>query len=123
MTRSVRSNPVLPTCSGSDAWWRRNAYKRLRQHDRLALRRDGAEAMFGLPNEFGEYDESPAGMAASLGEFARTGLVNILGGCCGTTPAHIKAIADAVKDVPPRVVPKAESKLRLSGLEPFELVA
>jgi 5-methyltetrahydrofolate--homocysteine methyltransferase len=77
----------------------------------------------GLPNEFGEYDESPEGMAASLGEFARTGLVNILGGCCGTTPAHIKAIADAVKDVPPRVVPKADSKLRLSGLEPFELVA
>lgn len=77
----------------------------------------------GLPNEFGEYDESPEGMAASLGEFARTGLVNILGGCCGTTPAHIKAIAEAVKDVPPRVAPKAESKLRLSGLEPFELVA
>jgi len=77
----------------------------------------------GLPNEFGEYDESPEGMALSLAEFARTGLVNILGGCCGTTPAHIKAIADAVKDIPPRVVPEAESKLRLSGLEPFELVA
>ncbi len=77
----------------------------------------------GLPNEFGEYDESPEGMAASLAEFARTGLVNILGGCCGTTPAHIKAIADAVRDIPPRVVPKAEPKLRLSGLEPFELVA
>ena len=77
----------------------------------------------GLPNEFGEYDESPEGMAASLSEFARTGLVNILGGCWGTTPAHIKAIADAVRDIPPRVVPTAESKLRLSGLEPFELVA
>jgi 5-methyltetrahydrofolate--homocysteine methyltransferase len=77
----------------------------------------------GLPNEFGEYDESPEGMAASLGEFARTGLVNILGGCCGTTPDHIRAIAEAVKDIPPRVVPEADAKLRLSGLEPFELVA
>jgi 5-methyltetrahydrofolate--homocysteine methyltransferase len=77
----------------------------------------------GLPNEFGEYDESPVGMAESLGEFARTGLVNILGGCCGTTPAHIRAIAEAVKDIPPRIVPRAEAKLRLSGLEPFELAS
>ncbi len=77
----------------------------------------------GLPNEFGEYDESPEGMAKSLGEFARTGLVNIVGGCCGTTPEHIRAIAEAVRDVPPRVVPKTETKLRLSGLEPFEVVA
>jgi 5-methyltetrahydrofolate--homocysteine methyltransferase len=77
----------------------------------------------GLPNEFGEYDESPEGMAKALGEFAKTGLVNIVGGCCGTTPEHIRAIAEAVRDVPPRVVPKTETKLRLSGLEPFELVA
>ena len=77
----------------------------------------------GLPNEFGEYDESPEGMAKSLGEFAKTGLVNIVGGCCGTTPDHIRAIAEAVRDVPPRVVPTAETKLRLSGLEEFEVVA
>ncbi|MCB1503128.1 MAG: homocysteine S-methyltransferase family protein [Bauldia sp.] len=77
----------------------------------------------GLPNEFGEYDESPEGMAKALGGFARTGLVNIVGGCCGTTPDHIKAIAEAVKDVPPRAVPEADSKLRLSGLEAFEVVA
>ena len=69
----------------------------------------------GLPNEFGEYDESPEGMAKALGGFAETGLVNIVGGCCGTTPDHIKAIAEAVKDVPPRAVPTAETKLRLSG--------
>ncbi len=77
----------------------------------------------GLPNEFGEYDESPEGMAAALAEFAKTGLVNILGGCCGTTPAHIKAIAEAVKDIPPRVLPHPDTKLRLSGLEPFELAS
>jgi 5-methyltetrahydrofolate--homocysteine methyltransferase len=77
----------------------------------------------GLPNEFGEYDESPEAMAAMLGEFARAGLVNIVGGCCGTTPDHIRAIAEAVRDVPPRVVPKTETKLRLSGLEAFEVVA
>ena len=77
----------------------------------------------GLPNEFGEYDESPAAMAAMLGEFARSGLVNIVGGCCGTTPDHIRALAAAVKDVAPRVLPSLDPKLRLSGLEPFELVA
>ena len=77
----------------------------------------------GLPNEFGEYDESPEAMAASLADFARTGLVNIVGGCCGTTPDHIRAIAEAVRDVPPRILPKVETKLRLSGLEPFELAS
>jgi 5-methyltetrahydrofolate--homocysteine methyltransferase len=77
----------------------------------------------GLPNEFGEYDESPAAMSAMLGEFARAGLVNIVGGCCGTTPEHIHAIADAVAGVAPRVIPTVETKLRLSGLEPFESAA
>ena len=61
----------------------------------------------GLPNAFGEYDETPEQMAAIVGEFARAGLVNLVGGCCGTTPAHIKAIADAVRDVPPRALPSA----------------
>jgi 5-methyltetrahydrofolate--homocysteine methyltransferase len=73
----------------------------------------------GLPNEFGDYDESPEATAAMLGEFARSGLVNIVGGCCGTTPEHIRAVAAAVEGVPPRVVAKAEPRLRLSGLEPF----
>jgi 5-methyltetrahydrofolate--homocysteine methyltransferase len=75
----------------------------------------------GLPNEFGEYDESPEAMAAMLGEFARAGLVNIVGGCCGTTPEHIHAIAAAVDGVPPRVVPAIQPRLMLSGLEPFEM--
>ena len=72
----------------------------------------------GLPNAFGGYDESPDAMARILGEWARTGYVNIVGGCCGSTPAHIRAIAAAVKDVAPRVVPSVQSALRLSGLEP-----
>ncbi len=60
----------------------------------------------GLPNAFGGYDETPEDMAAVIGEFARAGLVNLVGGCCGTTPAHIAAIADAVRDVPPRTLPR-----------------
>ncbi len=75
----------------------------------------------GLPNEFGLYDESPEYMAEMVGEFARSGLVNILGGCCGTTPDHIAAIAAAVEGVPPRAIPTIEPRLRLSGLEPFTL--
>ena len=75
----------------------------------------------GLPNEFGLYDESPEYMASLIGEFAEAGLVNIIGGCCGTTPAHIAAIAERVKGVAPRKVPKIEPLLRLSGLEPFVL--
>jgi len=77
----------------------------------------------GLPNEFGEYDESPAAMASMLSEFARAGLVNVVGGCCGTTPEHIAAIAAAVAGVAPRTMPEVETKLRLSGLEPFETAA
>jgi len=75
----------------------------------------------GLPNEFGQYDESPEYMARLVGEFARDGLVNIVGGCCGTTPEHISAIAAAVAPHKPRVVPVIEPRLRLSGLEPFML--
>ncbi len=75
----------------------------------------------GLPNEFGEYDESPEAMAAMIGEFAQSGLVNIVGGCCGTTPDHIAAIAAAVAPHAPRVVPEIERHMRLSGLEPFVL--
>ncbi len=73
----------------------------------------------GLPNEMGEYDESPEHMAGLLEEWARDGLVNIVGGCCGTTPDHIRAIAAAVSKYPPRKVPELQHKMRLSGLEPF----
>ncbi len=72
----------------------------------------------GLPNEFGGYDESPEAMAAVLREFAEAGLVNVVGGCCGTTPAHIRAIAEAVADLPPRARVEIAPRLRLSGLEP-----
>jgi 5-methyltetrahydrofolate--homocysteine methyltransferase len=75
----------------------------------------------GLPNEFGQYDETPDYMAGLIGEFAAAGLVNIVGGCCGTTPDHIAAIAAAVAPHKPRIVPTIEPRLRLSGLEPFQL--
>jgi 5-methyltetrahydrofolate--homocysteine methyltransferase len=73
----------------------------------------------GLPNEMGEYDETPKHMAGLLEEWARDGLINIVGGCCGTTPEHIRAIAAAVAKYPPRRVPKVQHKMRLSGLESF----
>jgi 5-methyltetrahydrofolate--homocysteine methyltransferase len=76
----------------------------------------------GLPNEFGHYHEAPEDMARHLGEFADSGLINIVGGCCGTTPAHISAIAEAVRGKTPRQVPDVKPLLRLSGLEPFTLV-
>jgi 5-methyltetrahydrofolate--homocysteine methyltransferase len=73
----------------------------------------------GLPNAFGQYDQGADEMAAHIGEFARSGLVNIVGGCCGTTPAHIAAIADAVEGVPPRRLPDAARYTSLSGFEPL----
>jgi 5-methyltetrahydrofolate--homocysteine methyltransferase len=73
----------------------------------------------GLPNAFGGYDETPADMAAVLGEFAENGWVNLVGGCCGSTPAHIAAIAAAVRGKAPHRIPSIESALRLSGLEPL----
>jgi 5-methyltetrahydrofolate--homocysteine methyltransferase len=75
----------------------------------------------GLPNEFGGYDQSPEMMAAMMGEFARSGLVNIVGGCCGTTPKHIAAFGEAIAGVTPRAIPEKPRYLRLSGLEPFTL--
>jgi 5-methyltetrahydrofolate--homocysteine methyltransferase len=75
----------------------------------------------GLPNAFGEYDEAPQETAAILGEFAAAGFVNLAGGCCGTTPAHIAAIAEAVADQAPRAVPSVAPALRLSGLEPLSI--
>ena len=100
----------------------------MRQHvaaiSRVADTRVIAYPNAGLPNAFGEYDEAPEQTAAHLEEWGKSGLVNVLGGCCGTTPEHIAAIADAVKGISPRVVPDVtERKMRLSGLEPFELAS
>ncbi len=75
----------------------------------------------GLPNEFGEYDQSPEAMAEVVKEFAESGLVNMVGGCCGTTPSHIKAIADAVQDINPRQIPIIDPLTKLSGLEPVTI--
>ena len=77
----------------------------------------------GLPNEMGAYDESPEQMAGQLETFASEGLLNIVGGCCGSTPDHIRAIAETAARYAPRKVPEAERLLRLSGLEPFTLTS
>ncbi len=75
----------------------------------------------GLPNAFGEYDETPEETASIIHEFAKENFINIVGGCCGTTPAHIKAIHDAVKNLPPRTKPHIPKACRLSGLEPLTI--
>ncbi|MBO6949962.1 MAG: methionine synthase [Rhodospirillales bacterium] len=75
----------------------------------------------GLPNAFGGYDDTPEHMAEHLGEFARSGLVNLVGGCCGTTPAHIEAIKEAVEQHAPRAVPENDHTMCLSGLEQLRL--
>ena len=75
----------------------------------------------GLPNELGEYDELPETTAAALREWAEDGRVNILGGCCGSTPQHIAAIAQAVNGLPPRLLPQLDPITRLAGLEPFTM--
>ncbi len=99
--------------------------RELRRHiDELSCIADtfvSAHPNAGLPNEFGEYDESPEAMAAEIRKWAESGLLNIVGGCCGTTPDHIRAIAGAVKDFPPRCVPKVPVMCRLSGLEPLNI--
>ena len=77
----------------------------------------------GLPNAFGEYDEHPHTTAEHLGAWAKDGLVNIVGGCCGTTPDHIAAIAKAVEGIAPRTPPEVEPAMRLSGLEPFKVAS
>ncbi|HZK98949.1 MAG TPA: homocysteine S-methyltransferase family protein, partial [Caulobacteraceae bacterium] len=75
----------------------------------------------GLPNAFGDYDEEPHETARHLEEWARSGLVNIVGGCCGTTPEHVRQVADAVAGVAPRPIPERAPAMRLAGLEAFEL--
>ena len=73
----------------------------------------------GLPNAMGEYDETPHDMACQIEPWAKDGLVNIVGGCCGSTPAHIADVAEHVRKYPPRKLPKIDPKMRLSGLEAF----
>ncbi len=101
--------------------------KELRPHieelSRLADTRVSAHPNAGLPNEFGEYDETAEEMAVIVGEFAQSGLVNIIGGCCGTTPKHIKKIAQAVEQYSTRQIPKLEPACRLSGLEAFNITS
>ena len=75
----------------------------------------------GLPNAFGEYDQTPEQMADIVAEFAESGLVNIIGGCCGSSPDHIRAIADRMAAIPKRNIPVIEKACRLSGLEPFTI--
>jgi len=98
----------------------------LRQHiDDMAGKADcliSAHPNAGLPNAFGGYDETAKQMADEIREWAQSGLLNIVGGCCGTTPEHIKAIADAVADCAPRKRPTIAPGLRISGLEPFNVV-
>jgi 5-methyltetrahydrofolate--homocysteine methyltransferase len=95
----------------------------------LAELAKGADALVmaypnaGLPNELGQYDELPEQTAALIEQWLDDGLVNVVGGCCGTTPAHIAAIAKAVADRAPRQVPSAPVKTRLAGLEPFSMAA
>jgi 5-methyltetrahydrofolate--homocysteine methyltransferase len=75
----------------------------------------------GLPNAFGEYEDTPDSMARELGEWARNGWLSLAGGCCGTTPEHIRAMADTLRSVPPRTPPARPKALRLSGLEPLTI--
>ena len=99
--------------------------KELRPHieelARIADCRVSAHPNAGLPNAMAEYDELPSETAAFIREWATSGWLNITGGCCGTTPAHIKAIAEIVATLAPRVVPEVERRLRLSGLEPVNI--
>ncbi len=101
--------------------------QQLRQYvaelSRIADTHVSAHPNAGLPNEFGEYDESPELMAKEIAEWAQRGFLNIIGGCCGTTPAHIQAISQAVANCPPRVIPSIPKACRLAGLEPFNILA
>ncbi len=88
---------------------------------RIADTHVSAHPNAGLPNEFGEYDDSPESMAKEIADWAEQGFLNIIGGCCGTTPRHIRAIHDAVQNFPPRRIPQIAPQCRLSGLEPMNI--
>ena len=93
----------------------------IQELSRIAETYVSAHPNAGLPNEFGEYDDTPEYMAGLVKEFAESGFLNIVGGCCGTTPAHIEAIAKSMAGLPPRTVAEPERVCRLSGLEPFTI--
>jgi 5-methyltetrahydrofolate--homocysteine methyltransferase len=95
----------------------------IRSLARAANVRVSAYPNAGLPNAMGGYDEGPHDMVRIMEPWAAQGVVNLVGGCCGTTPAHIRAIADAVKGKAPRKTWTCEPVMRLSGLEPFTAVA
>jgi 5-methyltetrahydrofolate--homocysteine methyltransferase len=88
---------------------------------RVATTYVGCYPNAGLPNQFGEHDEQPGDTSRILGEFARDGLVNVVGGCCGTTPDHVRAISDTTRGLAPRHVPASQGRPRFSGLEQFEI--
>jgi 5-methyltetrahydrofolate--homocysteine methyltransferase len=100
--------------------------KDLRQHiaalSKVADTAVSSHPNAGLPNEMGEYDETPEEMKAQLQEWASSGFLNIVGGCCGTRPDHIRAIAQGVAGIAPRKIPEIEPHMRLSGLEPFMVI-
>jgi len=100
--------------------------KDLRQHvaalSKVADTAVSAHPNAGLPNEMGEYDESPEHMAMQIKEWAESGFLNIVGGCCGTRPDHIRAISNAIENCEPRKIPKIDPHMRLSGLEPFKVI-
>jgi 5-methyltetrahydrofolate--homocysteine methyltransferase len=93
----------------------------LEQLSRIAPTYVSCHPNAGLPNEFGLHDEQPEDTSRFLAEFARDGLVNLVGGCCGTTPEHVRQIVESVRGVAPRVIPPSESMPRFSGLEPFRI--
>ena len=95
----------------------------LKQLSRIANVPVSCHPNAGLPNEFGEYDESPGQMSSIIKSYFDEGLINIIGGCCGTQPEHIKAIADYAKNASPRQLPASEKIMRLSGLEPLSLTS
>lgn len=100
--------------------------KDLRQHiasiSKVADTAVSSHPNAGLPNEMGEYDESPEEMTAHITEWAQSGFLNIVGGCCGTRPDHIRAIAKGVANISPRKIPEIPPQMRLSGLEPFKVI-
>jgi len=117
---SVTHLPVL-TVGFNCALGARQLKQHIRDLAKEASTGISAHPNAGLPNEFGQYDESPEEMAAIIKEFLEEGLVNIIGGCCGTTPAHIKAIAELAANYKPRVIPESDHLSRYSGLEPLKV--
>jgi 5-methyltetrahydrofolate--homocysteine methyltransferase len=117
--RHARALTIGLNCSFGAAQLRPHLAALSAQADTLVMAYPNA----GLPNELGEYDEAAAETAAQVSEWIRDGLVNVVGGCCGTTPAHIRAIADAAAGKPPREIPAHRQQTLLAGLEPMVIAA